>query len=141
MESHSLTTPNLELMTTAFGALNAGELDSCEELLTEDFIINLFGMPVPLQGRDIWRHNVDGMYRAFPDLQADIDDMFGSQDRVAVRVTFHGTHQGEFQGVPATHREVRYQSLELYRIVDGKIAEEWIASDIATLMGQISADR
>jgi steroid delta-isomerase-like uncharacterized protein len=132
------TTQDIELMLTAFAALNAGEIDRCQELLSPDFIINLFGLPSPLHGRDIWRQNVDHMYRAFPDLRADIDDIFGSDGRVAVRLTFRGTHQDEFQGVPATRRRVTYQSLELYRVADGRIAEEWIASDIASLMAQVA---
>lgn len=139
MTDQDQTIHNIDLMKTAFAALNAGQLDRCQNLLSPDFIINLFGMPSPLRGRDVWRQNLDYMYRAFPDLRADIDDIFGSHDRVAVRLTFHGTHQGEFQGVPATDRRVNYQSLELYRIAGDKIAEEWIASDIATLMTQITA--
>jgi steroid delta-isomerase-like uncharacterized protein len=138
LNNQDRTTQDIELMVAAFSALNTGEIDRCQDLLSPDFIINLFGLPSPLQGRDIWRQNVDQMYRAFPDLRADIDDIFGSDGRVAVRLTFHGTHQDEFQGVPATGRRVTYQSLELYRIADGRIAEEWIASDVTSLMAQIA---
>ncbi|HEY5342248.1 MAG TPA: ester cyclase, partial [Solirubrobacteraceae bacterium] len=67
-----------------------------------------------------------------------VDDIFASQDRVAVRVTFTGTHSGEFLGIPATGRSIRYVSHEFYRVADGLIAEEWICSDMATLMRQIS---
>lgn len=133
-------TQDIDLMRSAFAALNARELDRCQSMLTPDFIINLLGMPTAQHGRDSWRLNVDGMFRSFPDLQADVEDIFGSDGKVAVRVTFHGTHEAEFLGLPATHRRVRYQSLELYRIADGKIAEEWIASDVASLMTQISTE-
>jgi steroid delta-isomerase-like uncharacterized protein len=78
------------------------------------------------------------MRRAFPDLEAHIDDIFGAGDRVAVRLTFRGTHAGEFLGVPATGRSVQYVSHEFYRVAGGLIAEEWICSDMATLMRQIS---
>ena len=138
MNNQDRTTQDIELMVTAFSALNTGEIDRCQDMLSPDFVINLFGLPSPLQGRDVWRQNVDQMYRAFPDLRADIDDIFGSDGRVAVRLTFRGTHQDDFQGVPATGRRVTYQSLELYRIADGRIAEEWIASDIASLMAQVA---
>ena len=138
MRPQDQATEDLDLLQSAFAALNAGELDRCQALLAPDFVINLFGVPFPLHGREIWRQNVDGMYRAFPDLRAEIDDIFASAGKVAVRLTFRGTHRDEFQGVPATHRRVEYPSLELYRVADGRIAEEWIASDIATLMAQIS---
>jgi hypothetical protein len=37
--------------------------------------------------------------------------------------TFHGTHQGEYFGVPATGRPVTYSGLNIFRIADGRIAE------------------
>jgi predicted ester cyclase len=58
---------------------------------------------------------------------------------VAVRLTFRGTHQGEFLGVPATGRSVEYVSHEFYRIAGGLVAEEWICSDLASLQGQLTA--
>ena len=48
-----------------------------------------------------------------------------------------GTHTGEFLGIQPTGKKVEYESNELYRIADGTIAEEWICSDMLTLMAQI----
>ncbi|HEV8222907.1 MAG TPA: ester cyclase [Streptosporangiaceae bacterium] len=59
-------------------------------------------------------------------------------DRVAVRLRFRGTHSGEFLGIPPTGRTIEYVSHEFYRIAGGLIAEEWICSDLATLLRQIS---
>jgi len=78
------------------------------------------------------------MRYAFPDLQAYIEDIFGAQDKVAVRLRFRGTHSGEFLGIPATDRIIGYVSHEFYRIADGLVAEEWICSDTATLLRQLS---
>ena len=71
-------------------------------------------------------------------LQAHIEDIFGAGGKVAVRLRFRGTHSGDFLGIPATGRTVEYVSHEFYRIADGLIAEEWICSDMATLLGQLS---
>ena len=46
------------------------------------------------------------MKRAFPDLQAHIEDIFGAGDEVAARLRFRGTHCGGFIGIPATGRTV-----------------------------------
>jgi steroid delta-isomerase-like uncharacterized protein len=78
------------------------------------------------------------MTRAFPDLEAHIEDLVAAEDRVAVRVSFTGTHAGEFQGIPATGRAVQYVSHEFYRVEDGLIAEEWICSDMASLFRQLT---
>ena len=78
------------------------------------------------------------MKHAFPNPQAHIEDIVAAQDKVAVRLRFRGTHSGEFLGIPATGRTIEYVSHEYYRIADGLIAEEWIWSDTATLLRQLS---
>ena len=80
----------------------------------------------------------DGAGYAFPDLQAHIEDIFAAEDKVAVRLRFRGTHSGEFLGFRPTGLTIEYVSHEFYRIADGLIAEEWICSDMATLLGQLS---
>jgi len=129
---------NIELIRAAFAAFNGANVDACAQFLTEDFIINLAGMPFQMRGREAWAQNVQVMQRAFPGIHARIDDIFSTDDRVAVRLTFTGTHKGEFQGIPATGRDVEYTSIELYRVADGRLAEEWIASDTETLMRQLT---
>jgi steroid delta-isomerase-like uncharacterized protein len=129
---------NVELVRAGFEALNAGDLDACVELTSPDLIINLAELPEPLHGRDIWRQGAAMFRRAFPDLHAEIEDIFGSGDRVAVRLSMSGTHRGEYLGIPATGRPISYVSHEFYRVQDGLIAEEWICSDMAGLLRQIS---
>ena len=110
-------------------------------MLAPDFIINLAGLPHQLRGREVWKQGLEVMRRGFPDIEAHVEDIFGVDDRVAVRLSFQGTHSGEFQGIPATGRTVKYTSIEIYRISGGLIAEEWICSDMASLMQQISSAR
>jgi predicted ester cyclase len=78
------------------------------------------------------------MREGFPDLRIDIEDIFGADDKVAVRVHLHGTHEGPFQGIPPTHRPVSFTSIEIYRVEGDKIAEEWVSPDMISLMQQIS---
>ena len=92
-----------------------------------------------MRGPDVWRQGAGVIRLGFPDLHARIDDLVAEGDRVAVRLTFRGTHQGEFLGVPATGRTVEYVSHEFYRFADGLVAEEWICSDLASLQGQLTA--
>ncbi|MFD3698807.1 ester cyclase [Streptomyces sp. NPDC058646] len=129
---------NLALLHTAYETLESGDLDACAEMLTEDFLADLPGLPAPLHGREIWRPGARSMLDGFPDLRIAVEDMFGADDRVAVRVHFRGTHRGTFPGVPATDRPVSFRSLEIYRIEGDKIAEEWVAPDMLGLMQQIS---
>ncbi|MFI0976277.1 ester cyclase [Streptomyces sp. NPDC021093] len=129
---------NLALLRTAYKALELGDLDTCVEMLTENFIANVPGVNDPLHGRAIWRHGAEAMWEGFPDLQIDVEDMFEADDKVAVRIRFRGTHRGTFQGIPPTDRQVSFRSVEIYRIEGDRIAEEWVAPDMLTLMQQIS---
>jgi steroid delta-isomerase-like uncharacterized protein len=135
-----ITSPvaNVELVRAGFQAFNAGDADECLTFATPDLIINLAELSEPQHGRQAWRQGFEMMRRAFPDLQAHIEDVVAAQDKVAVRVRFRGTHSGDFLGFPATGRTIEYVSHEFYRIVDGFIAEEWICSDTATLFRQLS---
>ena len=133
-----MTTTPVDLLRSAFTALNRGDLDACTRLMTEDFVINIAGMPFQMHGVDVWRRNTTVLRTAFPDFQVHVEDIFSSGDRIAVRLTVRGTHRGEFRGVPATGRTVEYSSTELYRVAGGLLAEEWIASDTESLMAQLT---
>ena len=138
MTSVSSPAANVELVRAGFDAFNAGDADACLALVAPDLVINLAELPGPQHGHDVWRQGFQLMKRAFPDLRAEIEDILGADDKVAVRVRFRGTHAGEFLGFAATGRTVTYASHEFYRIADGLIAEEWICSDMATLLSQVS---
>lgn len=133
----NLPTTNTDVLRRAFDALRARDLDRCLSLMTGDFIINIAGMPQQRRGAAAWRQNVDVILTGFPDLDFRMDDVIAEGDRVAVRMTFTGTHTGEFMGVAPTGAQVEYSSYEIYRFEDGRIAEEWINSDVLSLLQQI----
>ena len=132
------TDANVALVRSSLDAFNAGDIGACAAVLCPDFVMNLAGLPT-MRGPDVWRQGVDVIKLGFPDLRAHIDDVVAAGDQVALRLTFRGTHRGEFLGIPATGRAIEYVSHEFYRIADGRIAEEWICSDMATLHGQLTA--
>jgi steroid delta-isomerase-like uncharacterized protein len=129
---------NADLVRAGFQAFNSGDAGQCLALTAPDLIMNLAELPEPRHGHDVWRQGFEMMKHAFPDLQAHIEDIVTAQDKVAVRLRFRGTHRGEFLGIPATGRTIDYVSHEFYRIADRLIAEEWICSDTATLLRQLS---
>ena len=87
---------------------------------------------------DTWQQGFELVKRAFPDLEAHVDDIVAADDKVALRLTLSGTHEGEFRGIPATGRKIRYAGHEFYRVADRLVVEEWICSDLASLFRQLS---
>ncbi len=79
-----------------------------------------------------------GLLRAaLPDLQFEIEDIFGADDRVAMRFTLRGTHRAELLGRPPTGRQITVAGINIYRLMDGKIAETWQLADVAGLVQQL----
>jgi steroid delta-isomerase-like uncharacterized protein len=128
---------NAALVRESFEAFNAGDTETLFAAMAPDFAMHLAEFPAPL-GRDAWREGFELMRRAFPDLEARVEDVVAADDKVAVRITLRGTHRGEFQGIPATGREVHYVSHEIYRVANGLFAEEWVCSDTASLFRQLT---
>lgn len=60
-------------------------------------------------------------------------------DKVVLHDRVHGTHEGEFFGVPPTGRQATWEFMHIFRITDGRIAERWGIVDVMGLMQQIGA--
>lgn len=129
---------NETLIRESIEAFNTCNMASLLAVAAPDIIIHYAEMPEPLQGRETWQQGYELVKRAFPDLKIRVDDIVAAGDKVALRLTLSGTHQGEFQGIPATGRTISYVSHEFYRVADGLVAEEWICSDMASLFSQLS---
>jgi hypothetical protein len=72
-------------------------------------------------------------------VQVTIEDLIAEEDKVAARVRFCGTHQGELEGLDPTGRRVESTGIVLSRIEGGKIAEDWANFDDLGLMRQLGA--
>jgi len=80
------------------------------------------------------------MRRAFPDLKMTIEQQIAEGPWVATRVTYRGTHAGEFAGIPATGRRVVYAGTAMDRLENGKVAEMWHTANTHLLVRQIAGD-
>lgn len=78
-----------------------------------------------------------GWREAFPDLKVTVDKQVAEQDLVAVRWTARGSNTGTGNGIPATGRAVQVSGTTMFRVVDGRIAEEWTCADSLGLMRQL----
>jgi predicted ester cyclase len=108
------------------------------DVLTPGYVAHAPGLPGPLD-LEAWSQFTATFVEAFPDLRLTVEDILSEGDMVAARVAFRGTHRGEFQGIPPTGKEVAFSSIEIDRMVDGKVAEHWFEMDLLGLMGQLGA--
>ena len=80
-----------------------------------------------------------GFIGALPDLNAQEQDIVGDGDTVAVRFVDEATHEGELLGIAPTGRRVRWDAVDVYRMKDGKISEEWAADDLTAILNAVGA--
>lgn len=78
-----------------------------------------------------------GWREAFPDLHITVEKQVAENDLVAVRWTARGTNTGTGNGIPATGKAVEITGTTLFRMDEGKIAEEWTCADSLGLMRQL----
>lgn len=78
-----------------------------------------------------------GWRDAFPDLDITVDMQVAERDLVAVRWTARGTNTGTGNGIPATGRAVQINGTTLFRVAEGRIAEEWTCANSLGLMKQL----
>ncbi len=82
---------------------------------------------------------LQGFIGALPDLTAQEQDIVAQGDTVAIRFVVEATHEGELLGIAPTGRKVRWDAVDVYRLRDGKISEEWAADDLTAILHQTGA--
>lgn len=115
-----------------------GDVAVAEEVLADDFVDRTPFGPIPGTKEGVIQ--LFTMLRsAFPDLWAEVHDMLVDGDKVVTRKTFHGTHQGDFMGIPPTGNQVAWDVIDIVRQRDGKLVEHWNVVDAYGLMAQLGA--
>jgi predicted ester cyclase len=109
-----------------------------DELMTSNFQHHFKDPRLP-KGREGMKLLGKSVVMAFPDVHANIQDLIAEGDKVVERTEAHGTHKGEFNGVPPTGRPVSWSELHVYRLEKGKIAELWSEIDFLAIMMQVGA--
>ena len=117
---------------------NSGNVDLIPEIYADDFVGHFPGGAI--QGHEGIRDVVTHHRRAFPDWTELIEDIVCEADRVAVRFRSTGTNLGRSRGKPPTNRSVQISEMAIYKIVDGKIAEQWVIPDTHSLLQQLYGD-
>jgi steroid delta-isomerase-like uncharacterized protein len=118
---------------------NQGQLAVAEELYTTDAVHRDPVTPDLGRGPESIKqlHTLYGT--SFPDQQFTVDDLVAEGDKVVMLWTVRGTHQGELMGIAPTGKQVTVTGITIYRLADGKIAEEVANWDAFGLMQQLGA--
>jgi len=115
---------------------NTGEARYAEAALAQNFV----DRTLP-SGR---RQGVKGVLEAsknfraaIPDLKAKIEELLVVHDRAVVRYSFTGHFTGSFKDLKGNGREISFRAVDIYRVQNGQISDNWHLEDNLSLMQQL----
>jgi steroid delta-isomerase-like uncharacterized protein len=138
----SLQEQNKAIARRAFDEiLSAGRYELAEQLYAKDFVNHGLHSNASLEEDQT---ALKGWHAAFPDVVIVPEKLIAEDDLVTIYWTARGTNTGTGNGLPATGKKAELAGITIWRIVDGKIKEEWSAFDQLSMMrqlGLLSADK
>ena len=117
--------------------VNDGNVRLADQIFADDVVDH--GSPPGRQGLAGVKESFNKMRAAFPDLRCTLDDILAEGERVHVRLTIRGTHQGIYAGIPPTGASIAWTGMDDFRFANGKVVERWSERDRVTQIGQLRA--
>jgi len=116
---------------------NKGNLEIIDELYSPDIVWHFLPTGSETIGLDSLREHVRNHREAFPDWTEEIKHIVAEGDLVVIHFVSTGTNEGSFLGNPPTGKPIQINEMSIFRIVDGKIAEQWLIPDLLSLNQQL----
>jgi steroid delta-isomerase-like uncharacterized protein len=131
----SLQEQNKAIARRAFEEiLSHGCFELAGELYAKDFINHGIHRNASLEEDQA---ALKGWHAAFPDVVIVPEKLIAEDDLVTIYWIARGTNTGTGNGLPATGKKAELAGITIWRIVDGKIKEEWSAFDQLSMMKQL----
>ncbi|TMF46279.1 MAG: ester cyclase [Chloroflexi bacterium] len=93
----------------------------------------------PPPGMDGVKELVKLFRNAFPDMRFNIEEQIAEGNKVTTRMTIHGTHHGDFMGIPASSKPVSFSAISIWEVADGKLLQERVNWDALGALQQLGA--
>ena len=116
---------------------NSGKLELVDEFIDINCVFHTFEKD--LKGPAQFRQYAEELFAAFPDIHFTIEDLIGERDKVVSHWTLTVTQRGEFLGIPATNKKIKFQGATILLIAKGKVVELWAYWDRLSVKKQLSA--
>jgi predicted ester cyclase len=122
---------NKRIVRSFIEATAKGDLAALQDLVAPGYTRWISGQLASLRGAEGYIRLLEKWLNVFPDISVTIDDVVAEGDRVACRLTWTGTHQGDWPSVPLgrsirpTGRKVTFSNTIVSRLEGSQIAEEW----------------
>ena len=127
---------NKALVRVMYEYVDRGSLDYIDKYLMADFQFHNSGVAMDLA---TYREAMSALFIAFSEVRHEMHFMVAEGNMVAVVMTAHLTHTGEFLGIAPSGRTVTAPVNAVFRVQNGKLAEVWSVIDMEGLRQQLNA--
>lgn len=117
---------------------NERDYSKIPEVVSES--ISVYNPTAPggeVHGRDGLEAFMRGVVAGFPDFHVAVHDVVSNDDLVMYDATLTMTHEGEFDGIPPTGREVEVPEMAKYHVADDKVREYRVCFDQQAVFEQL----
>ena len=120
---------------------NRRDVAACDEVFAENYVNH--SAPAGANDREARKRMVAMYVESAPDLHVQADDVIAEGDRVVVRWTTTGTQRGAVDSplgrIEPSGKQISVTGISIYRVENGKIAEEWSSWDRLGFLEQAGA--
>ena len=113
-----------------------GQVNELDKILASDFVCHFID-GIEWKGIEGANSSITSHRKSFPDWNEEIVDMISEDDKVVTRFKSTGTQLGAFNGLDPTGKKVTIYETAIFRIANGKIAEQWGFPDELSLRNQL----
>ena len=106
-------------------AIGGGNLALIDELYAHDVELHVPGLPEDPYGPESIKRMYQLVRDVFPKIRVTIEDLIAENDKVVANVVFRGPHLGRGQGTSARNPLVAWARIDIYRLFQGRIVEQW----------------
>lgn len=118
------------------GVIGTHDIGILTDLLADDFVSHHFPTPGN-NNKAAFTEGMKGLFAGFPDIKVTRQQQFEAGDKVFTYAYWEATQTGAFMGIPPTGKKVHVEYMDIWRIKDNKIVENWVVMDIMGLMIQL----
>jgi steroid delta-isomerase-like uncharacterized protein len=117
---------------------NKANVDAIDGYYGPGFVLHFLPDGSEVRGIEGLREHVLEHREAFPDWSEDIKRIVAEGNLVVIQYVSSGTNQGQWLGHPPTGKRIQINEISIFRIEDGRIAEQWLLPDIGSMEQQLS---
>jgi predicted ester cyclase len=135
-ENSMASTENLAVVRRMLDVIATGKTADLAQIVAPNWANHDPNLP-PMQGLEGAKQLVNMWHTGFPDMKFTIEDSLCEGDKVALRFRLVGKNTGAFMNMDATGKSVNGTGTGIFKVVNGKLTDNWVNFDALGVMQQL----